>query len=90
MTRYTRVRLAPRGPFHFGGRGVGMEHSEVGLPADSLFSALCVTLGESAGGAAVEALLARFPTAETAGRGAVPPDLADALRGETSTSCPTR
>ena len=65
MTRYTRVRLAPRGPFHFGGRGVGMEHSEVGLPADSLFSALCVTLGESAGGDAVEALLARFPTAET-------------------------
>ena len=61
MTRYTRVRLAPRGPCHFGGRGVGMEHSEVGLPADSLFSALCVTLGESAGGAAVEALLAQFP-----------------------------
>ena len=66
MTRYTRVRLAPRGPCHFGGRGVGMEHSEVGLPADSLFSALCVTLGESAGGDAVEALLARFPRAETA------------------------
>ena len=65
MTRYTRVRLAPRGPCHFGGRGVGMEHSEVGLPADSLFSALCVTLGENAGGDAVEALLARFPKAET-------------------------
>ena len=65
MTRYTRVRLAPRGPCHFGGRGVGMEHSEVGLPADSLFSALCVTLGENAGGDAVEALLARFPMAET-------------------------
>lgn len=61
MTRFTRVRLAPRGPCHFGGRGVGMEHSEVGLPADSLFSALCVALGEGAGDAAVEALLARFP-----------------------------
>ena len=61
MTRYTRVRLAPRGPFHFGGRGVGMEHSEVGLPADSLFSALCFTLAEAAGMSAVEALLARFP-----------------------------
>ena len=47
MTRYTRVRLAPRGPFHFGGPRGGMEHSEVGLPADSLFSALCVTLGEA-------------------------------------------
>lgn len=64
MTGYTRVRLTPRGPFHFGGRGVGMEHSEVGLPADSLFSALCMALRETAGGAAVEALLARFPTAE--------------------------
>lgn len=63
MTRYTRVRLAPRGPFHFGGRGVGMEHAEVGLPADSLFSALCMALGESAGAAAVEALLARLPIA---------------------------
>jgi CRISPR-associated protein Csm4 len=70
MTHYTRVRLAPRGPFHFGGRGVGMEHSEVGLPADSLFSALCITLRETAGGAAVEALLARYPTSE---RSAAPP-----------------
>ncbi len=60
MSRYTRVRLAPRGPFRFGGRGVGMEHSEVGLPADSLFSALCMTLAERAAGA-VETLLTRFP-----------------------------
>ncbi len=60
MTRYTRVRLLPRGPFHFGGRGVGMEHADVGLPADSLFSALCVTLADHAGSEALTALLARF------------------------------
>ncbi len=65
MTGYTRVRLAPQGPFHFGGRGVGMEHSEVGLPADSLFSALCMALSENAGSAAVEDLLARFLRAKT-------------------------
>jgi CRISPR-associated protein Csm4 len=64
MTRYTRVRLEPRGPFHFGGRGVGMEHSEVRLPADSLFSALCVVIAETHGAAAVQTLLAQFPTAD--------------------------
>lgn len=60
MTRYTRVRLAPRGPFHFGGRGVGMEHSDVGLPADSLFSALCITLAAHAGSQEVDRLLEQF------------------------------
>lgn len=60
MTRYTRVRLAPLGPFHFGGRGVGLEHTDIGLPADTLFSALCVTIAEHEGSAALEALLARF------------------------------
>jgi len=58
MTRYTRVRLVPRGPFHFGGRGVGMEHSDVGLPADGLFSALCMMLAEVG---ALDKLLNRFP-----------------------------
>ena len=41
-----------------------MEHSDVSLPADSLFSALCVTLGESwrrGGGGTAGAV----PTAET-------------------------
>jgi len=60
MTRYTRVRFLPRGPFHFGGRGVGMEHADVGLPADSLFSALCVALADHAGPDALAGLLARF------------------------------
>jgi CRISPR-associated protein Csm4 len=60
MTRFTRVRLEPNGPFHFGGRGVGMEHSDVALPGDSLFSALCIAIAEAASRADLEALLARF------------------------------
>jgi len=66
MTRYTRVRLIPLGPFHFGGRGVGMEYTGIGLLADSLFSALCVTIAEVAGVSEVEKLLARFPIRESA------------------------
>lgn len=65
MTRYTRVRLRPRGPFHFGGRGVGLEHSEVSFPADSLFSALCIAMAQRRGAGPVEALLAQFKSAET-------------------------
>jgi CRISPR type III-A-associated RAMP protein Csm4 len=60
MSKYTRVRLLPLGPFHFGGRGVAMERADVGLPADSLFSALCVTLAQDEGEDEVTGLLARF------------------------------
>lgn len=66
MTSYTRVRLRPRGPFHFGGRGVGLEHSEVWFPADSLFSALCIAIAQRHGATRVEALLEQFKAAETA------------------------
>jgi CRISPR-associated protein Csm4 len=38
--------LMPRSPFHFGERGVGMEEASVVLHADTLFSALCLTLLE--------------------------------------------
>lgn len=66
MTRYTRVRLQPRGPFHFGGRGVGLERSDVSLPADSLFSALCTSMALRRGPQPVEALLRKFIEAQTA------------------------
>ncbi|MEA3337215.1 MAG: type III-A CRISPR-associated RAMP protein Csm4 [Chloroflexota bacterium] len=65
MTRYTRVRFRPRGQFHFGGRGVGMERSDVWLPADSLFSALCTVLADQHGADIVEELLAEFRGART-------------------------
>lgn len=71
MTRYTRVRLEPGGPFHFGERGIGLERSDVSLPADSLFSALCTALAQVAGGDAVSGLLRQFVEAEA--NEAVPP-----------------
>lgn len=71
MTRYTRVRLEPGGPFHFGGRGIGLERSDISLPADSLFSALCSVLAQAAGADAVGALLRQFVEAEA--NGAAPP-----------------
>lgn len=54
-------RLAPRTPFHFGLRGVGIEETEAFCPADTLFSALCLTRREWEGEAALDAWLARFP-----------------------------
>lgn len=60
MTPFTRVHLLPRGPFHFGGRGVGLEHTDAWLPADTLFSALCVTIAELEGATGVAAFLAGF------------------------------
>ncbi len=39
-------KLAPQSPFHFGLRGVGIEESATFCPADTLFSALCLTLLE--------------------------------------------
>lgn len=65
MTRYTRVRLEPNGPFHFGGRGIGLEYSDSWLTADGLFSALCNVLAVQQGSAAVTDLLNSFVRAES-------------------------
>jgi CRISPR-associated protein Csm4 len=56
-------KLAPRTAFHFGQRGVGVEGSQVFLHADTLFSALCLTLREleSSGSDALTRLLDQFP-----------------------------
>lgn len=56
-------RLAPRSAFHFGLRGVGVEETAVFCPADTLFSALCLTLREwePDGSRALEGWLASFP-----------------------------
>ncbi|MFN8493517.1 MAG: hypothetical protein U0350_38310 [Caldilineaceae bacterium] len=61
MATITRVLLAADGPFHFGKRGVGLNETEVVLPADALFSALCHALQMAEGTAALETLLAAFP-----------------------------
>ena len=63
-TRYTRVKLWPRGPFHFGKRGVGLNETEIAMPADTFFSAICSAIHDLQGASAVAAFIARFPTAE--------------------------
>ena len=64
-------QLEPRAAFHFGLRGVGVEETGSWCPADTLFGALCITLGQWArdGTAALEAWLDGFPPAS----GGAPP-----------------
>ncbi len=56
-------RLIPRTAFHFGQRSVGVEGTQVFCHADTLFSALCLTLRELEpdGRAALDRFLERFP-----------------------------
>ena len=46
MAAIKLFKLAPRTAFHFGQRGVGVEGTQVFCHADTLFSALCLTLRE--------------------------------------------
>ncbi len=59
MTTRILYRLRARSPFHLGERGVGIEEASVILHADTLFSALIITLREL--GHNVDALLDAFP-----------------------------
>jgi CRISPR-associated protein Csm4 len=72
-------KLAQRTAFHFGLRGVGVEETATFCPADTLFSALCLTMREweADGSRALEAWLARFPTQE--GNGLPPLRLSSAF-----------
>lgn len=60
MALITRVLLKSDAPFHFGKRGVGLNETEVTLPADSFFSAICVAFQLAHGTEALTDLLARF------------------------------
>ena len=70
MPTITRVLLESDTPYHFGKRGVGLNATEVALPADSLFAAFCNVFALTKGAEALTALLARFPVY---GGNAVPP-----------------
>lgn len=63
MAAMKLFKLAPRTAFHFGQRGVGVEGTQVFCHADTLFSALCLTLREldPGGSAALTALVEQFP-----------------------------
>lgn len=43
MTRFSMYRLRPRGAFHFGAHGVGIEESDERCPSDTLYAALLAT-----------------------------------------------
>lgn len=58
---YTRIKLKPKGAFHFGKRGIGLNNTETAMPADTLFSALCIAIDALYGSNAVNELIARFP-----------------------------
>lgn len=41
MTEWLEIRIQPRGPFHLGERGVGLEETAEFIHSDTLFGALC-------------------------------------------------
>ena len=43
MSRHVTYYLNFRSPLHLGRRGVGLEETEISIPADTLFSAICQT-----------------------------------------------
>ncbi len=63
MAAMKLLKLAPRTAFHFGQRGVGVEETQVFCHADTLFSALCLTLRELEpdGGPTLAGFLEQFP-----------------------------
>lgn len=61
MTTLSRLLLDCQAPFHFGKRGVGLNETEVTLPADALFSAFCHAYAAIKGTDDLHALLTRFP-----------------------------
>lgn len=61
MATITRMVLESAAPFHFGKRGVGLNETEITLPADSLFSAFCNAFQMVRGAAALQTLLDDFP-----------------------------
>ena len=63
MVQVTVYALEPRGAFHFGERGVGLEATSETFRSDSLFSALCATVREYFGSARLDELLAVCATA---------------------------
>lgn len=58
--KVTAYHLKPRGPMHFGERGVGVETASVVFHADSLFSAICHAVLEAEGEARLVEMLGEF------------------------------
>ena len=64
MSKHVTYYLNFRSPLHLGRRGVGLEETEISIPADTLFSALCQTWRTFYGEERLTDFLAQYETSE--------------------------
>ena len=64
MSKHVTYYLSFRSPIHLGRRGVGLEATEISIPADTLFSAICQTWRTFYGEQSLTDFLAQYKTDE--------------------------
>ena len=64
MSKHVTYYLNFRSPLHLGRRGVGLEETEISIPADTLFSAICQTWRTFYGEESLTDFLAQYETDE--------------------------
>ena len=64
MSNHVTYHLNFRSPLHLGRRGVGLEETEISIPADTLFSAICQTWRTFYGEERLTSFLAQYETGE--------------------------
>ena len=64
MSNHVTYQLNFRSPLHLGRRGVGLEETEISIPADTLFSAICQTWRTFYGEERLTDFLAQYETGE--------------------------
>ena len=64
MSKYVTYYLNFRSPLHLGRRGVGLEATEISIPADTLFSAICQTWRTFYGEERLTDFLTQYETGE--------------------------
>ena len=64
MSKHVTYYLSFRSPLHLGRRGVGLEETEISIPADTLFSAICQTWQTFYGEARLTNFLAQYEAGE--------------------------
>lgn len=64
MSNHVTYYLNFRSPLHLGRRGVGLEETEISIPADTLFSAICQTWRTFYGEEVLTDFLAQYETGE--------------------------
>ena len=64
MSNRVTYYLSFRSPLHLGRRGIGLEETEIWIPADTLFSAICQTWRTFYGEESLTDFLTQYETAE--------------------------